>query len=200
MTIIGQATPQQVWIDGIAQLQNPHPLQKPSSYQLAPKTPNFDKETNTTLNYDGLPPLTTGTKTSSRIVYTNVNSLWVKAPGGQIVSHFSDAVVQSGTGAGGVVVVEGGRLLCAEPFSKDGCLNHRGTDIEGTQEVDLKGGEITPAFVSYGSALGLTEIIMEPTTGDGLVYDPFSSPDVKVLDGVEARAADGLIFGTRDAM
>lgn len=97
------------------------------------------------------------------------------------------------------MVVEKGRLLCAEPFSKDGCLDHRG-DIDTTQMIDLKGGSISPAFVSYGSALGLTEIIMEPTTGDGLVYDPFQHSPVSLLDGVEARAADGLIFGTRDSM
>ena len=51
------ATPQQVWIDGIAQLESPHLLVKPASFQKVPETPNFDKEARETVEYEGLPPL-----------------------------------------------------------------------------------------------------------------------------------------------
>ena len=43
------ATPQQVWIDGVAQINAPHLLTKPEAFQELPKTPNFDKEREQTL-------------------------------------------------------------------------------------------------------------------------------------------------------
>ncbi|CAK5272083.1 unnamed protein product [Mycena citricolor] len=39
------ATPSQVFIDGIAQLEKPHVLVKPKSFQQVPVTPDFEKET-----------------------------------------------------------------------------------------------------------------------------------------------------------
>ena len=33
--------------------------------------------------------------------------------------------------------------------------------------VDLEGGSLAPGFTSYGSSLGLEEILFEPSTNDG---------------------------------
>lgn len=44
---------------------------------------------------------------------------------------------------------------------------------------------------------------MEPSTGDGLLYDAITGKGAGIanlLGDVETKASDGLIFGTRDAM
>jgi hypothetical protein len=56
------ATPIQVFIDGIPQLTNTTSVtrrlsEKPFTFQEAPKVPNFDKEAEETLKWEGLPPL-----------------------------------------------------------------------------------------------------------------------------------------------
>ena len=43
------ATPIQVIIDGIPQLSTKFVVEKPESFQVAPKAPNFDKESNQTV-------------------------------------------------------------------------------------------------------------------------------------------------------
>lgn len=73
--------------------------------------------------------------------------------------------------------------------------------VEDALTVDLQGGSIAPALVSAGSQLGLQEIAMEPSTADGLVFDPLSMKVPTILgEHTLMRAADGLIFGTRDAL
>lgn len=55
------ATPIQVYIDGIPQLSDASVEEclsaKPASFQDAPKVPNFDREVQETLKWEGLPPL-----------------------------------------------------------------------------------------------------------------------------------------------
>ncbi|KAJ8496327.1 hypothetical protein ONZ45_g12505 [Pleurotus djamor] len=45
------ATPIQVFIDGIPQLDNPFNVQKPASFQHSPKVPNFDDEAEAAIHY-----------------------------------------------------------------------------------------------------------------------------------------------------
>jgi hypothetical protein len=68
--------------------------------------------------------------------------------------------------------------------------------------VDLEGGVLAPAFISFGSNLGLQEITHEPSTGDGLPFDPFAEnvPDVLRDPGGIVQAADALEFQTRNAL
>jgi hypothetical protein len=51
------ATPKQVWIDGISQIESPFSSQKPAAFQKPPATPDFDREAYEAIKYDGLPPL-----------------------------------------------------------------------------------------------------------------------------------------------
>lgn len=178
------ATPSQVFIDGIPQFASPHISKKPASQQRAPKTPNFDKEIKDTIEYEGLPPLEPATQTSGTVLFRNVSSFWIRDESGEV--HMSHAPEN--------VLVKGGAIVWS---GSDAEL----TSVDGVTVVDLQGGSIAPALVSAGSALGLQEIQAEDSTSDGVVFDPLSMEIPTILgERTLIRAADGLQFGTRDAL
>ncbi|KAF9012391.1 hypothetical protein BDQ17DRAFT_1419786 [Cyathus striatus] len=78
-----------------------------------------------------------------------------------------------------VVVVKAGRIACTGTASN--CL---ASDENGVR-IDLQGGSILPAYISYGSPLGLTHIADAPSILGG---------------GSVIRAIDGLQFESRDAL
>ncbi|KAJ7454819.1 hypothetical protein FB451DRAFT_1517602, partial [Mycena latifolia] len=177
------ATPSQVFIDGIPQFANPYVSLKPASQQHAPKTPNFDSEIKDTIKYEGLPPLEPTTSTSGTVLFRNVSSFWTRDESGIRLSQ-----------ASGNVLVKGGIVAWSGSDAELALLDEALT-------VDLQGGSITPALVSAGSLLGLQEISGEPSTADGPVFDPLDMKIPTILgEQVLMRAADGLQFGTRDAL
>lgn len=186
------ATPQQVWIDGIAQIAKPHVHVKPSWLQHLPQTPNFDKEASEVLQHDGLPPLLPEHSKSKAIVFTNVSEVLVKKE-----YEIRELFVAQSEG-GGVVVVEDGRISCAG--SETACANAIHQD--NAQYINLQGGSISPGLLTFGSPLGLQEIQGEASTSDGYVFDPlvYTIPGVVGGDGAVVHAADGLLFTTRDAL
>lgn len=74
------ATPVQVFIDGIAQLDKPFVVAKPLAFREVPQTPNFDKEARKAVEFEGLPPLTPQSKVRS-VVFINVKELWTRGGG-----------------------------------------------------------------------------------------------------------------------
>ena len=66
------ATPKQVFIDGIAQLDDAFVSEKPAIFQKVPKTPNFDREAENAIKYDGLPPLAPEKTISGTVIFINV--------------------------------------------------------------------------------------------------------------------------------
>ena len=205
------ATPKQVFIDGIAQLQSPYSKEKPPSSQRPPKTPNFDQEAKDAVKYDGLPPLELKKSKADVVLFTNVSSIYLKR-GGKIREVFS----VSDSGNIGVVVVENGQLKC---FGADAqcSLDQFSANVE---RVNLEGGSISqatysplcltlliicshlrPTLISYGSPLGLEDIQGEPSTHDGSTPNPLTSNSSPLLgEGPVIRAVDGLKFATRDAL
>ncbi|KAH7927128.1 carbohydrate esterase family 9 protein [Leucogyrophana mollusca] len=187
------ATPSQVFIDGIPQLKLAHMVMKPGSFQAVPKVPNFDKEAAAAVEYEGLPPLGTTKAPSAHVLFTNVNSLVYRDDG-----DIHEVALASTSGLG-IVLVRDGVVECsgAEARCTDALLAAPSVEI-----IDLKGGSISPALVSFGSPLGTEEIASEDSTNDGLVYDPFISkvPDIVGGDQTLIRAVDGLAFGTRNAL
>ncbi|EPQ57395.1 carbohydrate esterase family 9 protein [Gloeophyllum trabeum ATCC 11539] len=183
------ATPKQVWIDGIAQLDNPHAAPpKPDSFQSAPATPDFDKEARDALEYEGLPPLLPEHAEAEVVVFTNVGSVYVKAAGG--VRQVFLAKEREG-----VVVVRNGEVVC-----QGAC--DAAASAGKAKLVDLKGGAISPGLTAYGSPLALQEIQGEVSTQDGYALDPLSGELPKVLGGDYSvmQAVDGLQYATRDAL
>ncbi|KAL1759392.1 hypothetical protein FB107DRAFT_205135 [Schizophyllum commune] len=179
------AAPQQVWIDGVPQLDSPHVAKKPKSFQHVPKTPDFDKEKDAAIEYEGLPPLEPR-KTASTVIFTNVTSVFLRDD-----SKVTQAVLPSGQVN---VVVKDGKLVCYACEVEDG--------FDGAEYVNLQGGSIAPALISYGSPLGLEHIAAEDSTGDGAIGDPLTAKQPSILggDGALIRAVDGLQYTTRDAL
>lgn len=192
------ATPQQVWIDGIAQLDTPHIISKPAALQKKPATPNFDKEAEETLKYDGLPPLDPKPSKTRTVVFTNVSAVYLREDDG--VSEVYAARTAAGSATPGVVVVRNGKLDCVGAPSSACAFSV--TREDDADYIDLEGGAISPGLVSTGSPLGLEEIRSESSTRDGLVLDPLTYvvPEIVGGEGALIRAADGLQFGTRDAL
>ena len=205
------ATPKQVWIDGIAQIENPYTSEKPITFQSLPTTPNFEKEAKAAIQYQGLPPLAPSRATADIIVFTNVSSIYERSwPSIQEVFSARDDEP-------GVVIVRKGEIACFG--SRHTCLEPINTLDQTFETFDLQGGSISwvflvvqsehlsihfslsPGLVSYGSPLGLEEIQGERSTHDGVVLDPLSSDIPNLLVGNEVMlAVDGLQFAGRDTL
>ncbi|KAG2015465.1 hypothetical protein CC2G_008735 [Coprinopsis cinerea AmutBmut pab1-1] len=189
------ATPKQVYIDGIAQLKDPHTVQKPEALQEAPSTPDFDDEVKATLEYEGLPPLAPHKAKGDVIIFRGVNSLHVRE-GFSVkeVFNFDPGLKDEWT----FVAFLEGELLCDGVREPD-CLE----ELQSSQAttIDLLGGSISPALISYGSILALNDIDGEPSTNDGRIVDQLTSSNSGLLGkGPLIRAVDGLQFETRDAL
>ncbi|KAG6903047.1 hypothetical protein C0995_007480 [Termitomyces sp. Mi166 len=187
------ATPIQVFIDGIPQLQSAHVVRKPKAFQESPKVPNFDKEAAEVIKYEGLPPLAPAKPLPSTTVFTNLSSVYL--PRDNSIEMIFSASSVSGPGA---AVVHDGSVVCLGQQAQ--CLSI--LDTSKATFIDLEGGSIAPGLVSFGSPLGLQHIQEENSTNDGDVFDPFIGKGVpNIVGGNTAivRAVDGLVFGSRDA-
>ncbi|KAG9316540.1 composite domain of metallo-dependent hydrolase [Chiua virens] len=187
------ATPKQVWIDGIAQIDNPYISKKPIAFQSPPTTPNFDREAEAAIKYQGLPPLMPTPAKADAIVFTNVSSVYERT-GSNIREVFSTRENEPG-----MVVVQNGEIVCYGTHHV--CLVPMTSLGQTFESFDLQGGSISPGLVSYGSPLGLEEIQGETSTHDGNVLDPLSVNVPKILKGNEVvLAVDGLQFAGRDTL
>lgn len=133
------ATPKQVYIDGISQIENPFVNEKPSTLQHAPKTPNFDKEAAAALKYEGLPPLMPHESESNIVIFSNVRSVHMKA-GDRIREVFTTTTAESGLG---VVIVEKGQVSCMGNALTCSAASFG----PSTKRVDLYGGSISYALI-----------------------------------------------------
>lgn len=200
------ATPVKVWIDGV--LQIPVPSKEPGKenhvevgkgkegdeWRHLPETPNWDKERNESLRWDGLPPLK-GTKVEHKVVFTNVKEVWRRSWDGDVQKTFSAGTGGEGDMEMGTVVIEGGKVTC---------LGNKCSDLvdEDATVLNLRGGVISPGLMTYGSPLGLEEIASERSTADGPTYDAFRQnvPEILGDTGAVVRAMDALVFSTRNAL
>ena len=190
------ATPSQVFIDGIAQLEAPHTVSKPKTYQRTPRVPNFDNDAQKVVNYEGLPPLAPKkSPINTTIIFKNVKSLYQRK-GGVI----EQALFPQKTGGFSTIMIRNGSIVC----SGDELLCSKVAPLDSVSllTIDLEGGSISPGFVSFGSPLGLQHIDQEPSTNDGIVYDHLLQPIPDILAGNSAiiHAVDGLEYGSRDAL
>ncbi|KAG8680359.1 hypothetical protein FRC09_018304, partial [Ceratobasidium sp. 395] len=190
------ATPQQLYIDGIAQLSDPVVVTKPSTFQRVPAVPEWDKEAKAAIEYEGLPPLLPEHKASKNdvVIFERVSEVW---------SHESGKLNSYLVGPDEVVVVMNGEITCAGPSDSEWCATSSLLKDESTRVVDLAYGTLSPGFISYGAPLGLEEISAEASTNDGRVPDPFAKGGVPTIAGGDefvASAVDGLSFAGRDTL
>ncbi|CAE6420173.1 unnamed protein product [Rhizoctonia solani] len=184
------ATPQQLYIDGIAQLSDPVVVPKPSAFQRIPATPNWGNAPEEAIKHDGLPPLQSdsGKDQAQTVVFTRVKNIW---------SNTSGELKLQSLPAESVVVVSGGRVTCT------GSTSRCSTSLANAKVVDLAHGSLSPGLISFGAPLGLEEIAAESSTNDGRVPDPLSGkgvPEIAGGDELVVRAVDGLSFAGRDTL
>lgn len=190
------ATPKQVYIDGIPQLTNPHVSPKPDTFQVVPKTPNFDKEATEAVEYEGLPPLTP--REGGDIIFTNVKSVWSQVDD-DIVETLS--AEESDVGTSSSILVRGGRIECIA--RQDVATSCMPTELyEKVDIIDLEGGMLSPGLTTFGSPIGTVEIRLESSTNDGNVFDPLRQiiPSILGGDDTVVRAVDGLQFQGRNTL
>ncbi|KAF9481821.1 hypothetical protein BDN70DRAFT_830235, partial [Pholiota conissans] len=202
------ATPMKVWVDGILQIPVPSKNGDENRIQIGkgkegpewrqvPSTPNWDKERNKTIDWEGLPPLE-GLKSTGSILFTNVKEVWQHSRDGGIEQTFGalNTLDHSERQQGELrnVLVTEGKVICIGQT----CPIAQGDVVT----KDLRGGVISPGLMTFGSPLGIEEISSESSTADGETYDAFKFDVPKILDdsGAVVRAIDGLMFATRNAL
>ncbi|KAF7364300.1 Composite domain of metallo-dependent hydrolase [Mycena sanguinolenta] len=183
------ATPIQVFIDGIPQLMHPAASSKPDGFQHVPQTPSWEKEVRDTIAYEGLPPLA-GRSTKGTVAFVNVRNAWVKRDGR--IHALTEG--ETANEANLTVIVHGGRIACAGSGACGEFL------AAGTEIVDLEGGALAPGLTTFGSDLGLSEIMLEASTTDGPVFDALTMQVPSILGHTVVRAVDGLQFGGRNTL
>lgn len=192
------ATPKQVYIDGIPQLESPFIVKKHKEFQEAPKVPNFDKEAQDAIKYEGLPPLLTEkNRLTGDVLFTNVKSVYTSDGSNISHSQLFPGIV-NGEEFPPSILVQGGRVTCM-----GGCMQEAMSQAQNVTIIDLKGGAISPGLTSFGAPLGLEEIQAEKSTNDGTLVDPLAAVTPKLLNDGEGgivRAADGLSFMGRDTL
>lgn len=136
--------PQMVWIDGMLMV-NSSGSARPSSPRLRSVMPSWAKERDAARIWDGLPPVGGGKQTGT-VVFKTVNTLWTRK-NGQIKEdkslHSKDGV---GSKRYGTVAVNDGKITCVGRCQEEG------------ETIDLEGGSISPGFMTFGSALGLSYV------------------------------------------
>ncbi|TNY18704.1 carbohydrate esterase family 9 protein [Rhodotorula diobovata] len=195
------ATPQQVWIDGVAQLAESFPPASPGEDETARRNgppqaslredydPTREQEDD---GFDWLNPGETEHRKKpelvERVKFTNVGEVLLK-DGKQ--SGLASLAQAEGVRAPFEVVVDDGKIVCLS----ESC----GTAL-GVKTVDLKNGSLLPSLVTFGSALGLTDIIAEKSTTDAPAFDPLLDGKLSFAQQqygprVSVRALDGLSLG-----
>ncbi|KAL7413707.1 hypothetical protein BDY24DRAFT_340073 [Mrakia frigida] len=187
------ATPAQVFIDGIPQLDSPHVVAKPHLQFIPPSSSNAEAGAFEAVASDGNPDRSPKQFLES-IVYTGVRSAFSVNDGDvQQVFGSSDLSSSFEKHELGMVVIEGGKIVCVG-------LECEGVDLKGLTSVDLKGGSILPGMTSFGAPLGIQEMPSEASTQDGAVFDALGSDVPKLLAGQVIKGSESLSFGGKDLL
>ena len=96
--------------------------------------PNFDKEKNDTLRFDGLPPLAPICHESDLIAFTNVNSVHIK--NGSSVTQLVN--VAAGASSFTVLAHKGKLTVCGSDATECGP-----SILADIKQIDLQGGSIS---------------------------------------------------------
>jgi len=181
-------------------------LKKPDIFQELPQVPNWDKEKNETVEWEGLPPLK-GWKNGGSVRLIGVKSVvGLQNPRFGSEDH-DDEITELSFDEGRTILVQNGKITCVENIRGECSRSTVVTPDEDEQEtlIDLQGGSVALGLTTYGSPLGLVEIRLEPSTNDGEILDPLVDGNLPALlaGGKESgvvRAVDGLMFEGRNTL
>lgn len=196
------ATPAQVFIDGVRQLADPHVVEKPKHQHIPQSTSDAAKRAKAAVDARGELSYAPR-KTVGSVVFVNVRSVFdIAADSGEVEQTFgtsydltttSDDVDVDAKQLLGTVIVRDAKIVCAGTSCDS--LTAGIADV-----VDLRGGSLLPALVSYGAPLGIVDLPSEPSTKDGEAFDVLAPkatvPELlrnRIIKGVEA-----LSLGQKD--
>lgn len=195
------ATPQMVWVDGALEVKNTDDVKVTEERHHAPKTPDWKKEREETVRWEGLPPLE-GERLPGVVVFTHVKELWTRDALRTESTILTEGAKRDFGEGLGVIVVQDGRIACtARQRDGESCLSL--FKAQGLKKINLHGGSISPGFTTFGSILGIEEMHTEMSTGDGgPSFDPLVSEVPKIVGDKFGlvQVVDALNFGTRDAL
>lgn len=183
------ATPRQVFIDGIATL-NPLEVEQSSVHVAVRQT---DKPTmRATIAPQEREQICAGTNKGQAFVISGISKSFLEeAPG--ILPEAQNKFVHGNI----TLVIDNGKITCLG-YSRASCVyaeallyeNRRKEDIV---TIQLQDGYLTRGLIAVTSALGMAEIPMDTTTGDGLV-NVVSLKEAKDGDNVD-HAKYGVSLG-----
>ncbi|KAM0746981.1 composite domain of metallo-dependent hydrolase [Meredithblackwellia eburnea MCA 4105] len=201
------ATPLQVVIDGIPQLEAPFIAKPLSTEKEAPPIASVPRDPLTLRDDDDslLPFIEEQTAKKESLIeevwFQNVSEVFVKrrpVKGGKKGRWGIDSLIPEDEDGPFEVHVRDGEILCVS----QSCSAPAESSLVSTKSriIDLKGGSLLPPLLGFGPALGLVEIIAEQSTKDASVYDPLLSGELSATQQlwgptVAVRAVDGLEFG-----
>lgn len=212
------ATPVEVVIDGVPQLGPHAPMPSPdlprSEEELkgekhqwhpaapaAPKAGNFTSDIakvkssyDSIITFESLAFPSAKPPTPNCTAFVNVGQRFFRSRDEQRIS------TETFSSASGTIVVADGKVLCSgEACSSAVCPSPI------IRTIDVNGGVVLPGLTSFGSNLGLTDIVSEADASDGYTLDPTSQN--AILQTPEylrtwstARAVDGLQFNGHDLL
>ena len=170
------ATPIQVYVDGMPQLQQPTGVQRTEKTEEVPESADFSQQIQAARDsHHGdvdLQPVWT----ADSVKFINVSSYIYRKD-----KHLEEAKYDAGT-----LVVESGEVTCAGSCD----------DLVVDREVDLHGGAISPGLTLLGTSLGLIEINEEPSTTD----QDLAPLSLVPPSGAVHRAVDGVVFGGKEPL
>lgn len=178
------ATPQQVWIDGIAQLAAPVAAKEVThgkAPEPAPLPRDYDPYAEQEDDQDPAVPSTADMH--DHVDFVNVAEALVSVGG-------SVQELKASTNEPFTVQVRSGEITCVGVCEAS----------KAATQVDLHGGSLLPPLYAYGPALGLVEIIAEKSTVDNAVFDPLADGELSALQQnwgprIAVKAIDALEFG-----
>ncbi|WVW81144.1 hypothetical protein I302_103135 [Kwoniella bestiolae CBS 10118] len=168
------ATPAQVYVDGIPQLDDPALVVRGPQDQHVPPSANYSQQLEVARKSHHGDVDLTPISLEQDITFTNVSSYISRV----------DGLLKEETYTEGEVVVQDGVIVCA------GVCRGYG----GEKRMNLMGGSISPGLTLYGTSLGLIEINEEPSTTD---HDQ-SPLSLVPPSGAVTRAADGAVFNGKE--
>lgn len=193
------ATPLQVYVDGIAQLDASALMQERNGSDTAPQSADYSAAIDR-VRSDTNSIIAQRTKAFPS-VQRHVDTA--------VFEHVGKILHRSGDGARrvesieyrdstGMAVYSGGRAVCLG--NREKCS---GMVPPGAERVDLHGGVIAPGIIAYGSTLGLSDIPSEASASDGELQQPSYEEQLDVSRLTQRpipRAADALTWGGNDLL
>lgn len=137
------AAPRQVWIDGVAQFEKPVELEKGNTGPIGLDELVVAGGSNEDADFE----------TVQDVVFSGVRKV--------LLTGYDEKMF--GDDDSGYVVIRNGTLTCVGP-----CTEELSTaQAQGISTIHLRDGHLTSPATSFGSLLGLQEILLEESTRDG---------------------------------